>query len=87
MLNYSSWIEIDLKQFKKNIQIIKSNIKNAKFCLCVKANAYGHGIIEIAKVAESEGIDYLAVANLLESLYLLRPALSAISPVPVWSVS
>lgn len=70
MLNYSSWIEIDLKQFKKNIKIIRSNIKKARFCLCVKANAYGHGIIEIAKVAEREGIDYLAVANLIEGIKL-----------------
>lgn len=70
MLNYSSWIEIDLKQFKKNIEIIRSNIKKACFCLCVKANAYGHGIIEIAKIAENEGVDYLAVANLLEGIKL-----------------
>ncbi len=70
MLNYSSWIEIDLKQFKKNILTIKSYLKDALFCLCVKANAYGHGLLEIAKVAEEEKIDYLAVANLMEGMKL-----------------
>lgn len=70
MLNYSSWIEIDLKQFKKNIQIIKNHLKDAYFCLCVKANAYGHGLREIAKVAENEKVNYLAVANLIEGIKL-----------------
>ncbi|NGX48847.1 MAG: Alanine racemase 1 [Candidatus Anoxychlamydiales bacterium] len=70
MLNYSSWIEVDLKQFRKNILLIKSYIKDAFFCLCVKANAYGHGLIEIAKVAENEKVDYLAVANLMEGIKL-----------------
>jgi len=72
MLNYSSWIEIDLKQFKKNIEIIRSNINKSKLCLCVKANAYGHGIIEIARAAENQGVDYLAVANLLEGIKLRK---------------
>lgn len=70
MLNYSSWIEIDLNQFKKNVSIIKNYLKETFFCLCVKANAYGHGIIEIAKVAENEKVDYLAVANLMEGIKL-----------------
>ncbi|MFA6501399.1 MAG: alanine racemase, partial [Parachlamydiales bacterium] len=68
MLNYSSWIEIDLKQFKKNINVIKSQINNSLFCLAVKANAYGHGLVELSKVAENEEVDYLAVANFLEGI-------------------
>ena len=71
-MNYSSWIEIDLKQFKKNLNIIRSNINNKLFCLPVKANAYGHGLVEISKTAESEGVDYLAVANLLEGIKLRK---------------
>lgn len=70
MLNYSSWIEIDINQFKKNIEIIKSHINTAYFCLCVKANAYGHGLIEMAKIAQKQKVDYLAVATLLEGIKL-----------------
>ncbi|NGX63321.1 MAG: Alanine racemase 1 [Candidatus Anoxychlamydiales bacterium] len=70
MLNYSSWIEIDTKQFKKNLEIIKFHLKNSLFCLCVKANAYGHGLIEIAKIAQNQEVDYLAVATLLEGIQL-----------------
>jgi alanine racemase len=39
----------------------------------IKANAYGHGLIECAKALESAGIDYLGVA-LLEEGVLLRKA-------------
>ncbi len=62
-------IEIDCQQFINNIQILKTYIgklkQNIKFCLPIKANAYGHGLVGIAKVSE-EHVDYFAVANLNE---------------------
>lgn len=70
MFNYSSWIEIDIKQFKKNISLIKSYIGSSLFCLAVKANAYGHGLIEMSKIAQDQKVDYLAVANLFEGIKL-----------------
>jgi alanine racemase len=70
MVNYCSWIEIDLKQFKKNISIVRSYIGNTLLCITVKANAYGHGLIEMSKVAQDQKVDYLAVANLLEGIKL-----------------
>lgn len=70
MFNYSSWIEIDLKQFKKNISLIKEFIGSSLLCLTVKANSYGHGLIEMSKIAQDQNVDYLAVANLLEGIKL-----------------
>lgn len=67
---HPSWIEIDVNQFRKNIAIIRKNIGKSLFCLPVKANAYGHGLTQIGKVAEEEGIDYLAVAHLQEGIQL-----------------
>lgn len=67
---HPSWIEIDLNQLKKNIQIIKKNLKKSLFCFPVKANAYGHGICPVAKAAEDAGVDYLAVAHLAEAIKL-----------------
>jgi len=67
---HPAWIEIDLDQFKKNISILRRHIGDHLFCLPVKANAYGHGLIEIAKAAESAGVDYLAVAHLQEGVRL-----------------
>lgn len=72
MFNYSSWIEIDSKQFKKNLSIIKNYIGDTLLCLAVKANAYGHGILEMSKIAQDQGVDYLAVATLLEGIKLRK---------------
>ena len=69
-LSHPSWIEIDLKQFRKNIATIRSQIGKSLFCLPVKANAYGHGLCKIGKVAEEAGVDYLAVAHLQEGVQL-----------------
>lgn len=67
---HPAWIEVDLKQFKKNISIIKKYIGNTLFCLPVKANAYGLGLCPIAKAAVDAGVDYLAVAHLQEGVKL-----------------
>ena len=58
-------LEIDIKQFIENLTLIRSQIGTAKFCLPVKANAYGHGLCGISKIAEPY-VDYLAVACLDE---------------------
>jgi alanine racemase len=67
---HPAWIEIDVKQLKKNISFIKRQIGQSKFCLPVKANAYGHGLCPIGKIAEESGIDYLGVAHLQEGMRL-----------------
>lgn len=67
---HPSWIKIDLDQFKKNIAVIKKLVGNSLLCLPIKANAYGHGLIPIAKSAQEAGVDYLAVAHLQEGVKL-----------------
>jgi len=67
---HPSWIEIDVKQLNKNISFIKNQIGQSRFCLPVKANAYGHGLCPIGKIAEEAGVDYLAVAHLQEGIRL-----------------
>lgn len=69
---HPSWIEIDLVQFRQNISIIRKQIGSALFCLPIKANAYGHGLIPIAKEAQKEKVDYLAVAHLSEGEQLRK---------------
>ncbi len=71
--SHPAWIEVDLQQFKQNIRAIKQYIGQCKFCLPIKANAYGHGLIPIAKAAVEENIDYLGVSCLQEGA-LLRDA-------------
>ena len=68
MLKSSTWIEVDLDQLKKNIALIKEYISPALYCLPIKGNAYGHGLIKIATAAES--VDYFAVSSLQEGAAL-----------------
>ncbi len=70
MFPHPSWIEVDLAQFKKNISIVRAHVGHSLLCLPIKANAYGHGLVPIAKAAAASGIDYLAVAHLQEGVTL-----------------
>ncbi len=68
---HPAWIEVDLGQFKKNLKAVRNRIGQKFFCLPVKADAYGHGIVEIAKAAEeSLCVDYLGVSCLKEGAIL-----------------
>lgn len=65
------WAEINLKALENNIKNIKSCIQsNAKWCAVVKADAYGHGALAVARKAVEQGADYLAVAVLSEAAAL-----------------
>jgi alanine racemase len=68
--SHPAWIEIDCCQLRKNISIIRHHIGNSLYCLPVKANAYGHGLCPIGKLAKEAGIDYLGVAHLQEGIQL-----------------
>lgn len=66
-----TYVEIDLDIIKHNINEIKKFIaKNTKLGAVIKANAYGHGAIEVARVLEEENIDYICVAGLNEAIEL-----------------
>ena len=67
---HPAWIEIDTKQFKKNLAAIRQMIGKRLFCLPVKANAYGHGLCKIAQIAEEAGVDSLGVSCLKEAIEL-----------------
>jgi len=76
MSSHRSWIEIDLNQLRKNMGIIKGYIHPAKYCLPIKSNAYGHGLVQIGKIAEQEKVDYLAVASLSEGIILRKEGIT-----------
>jgi alanine racemase len=67
------WAQINLDNIKYNLKNIKSRLsKDTKICGVVKANAYGHGSVEIAKLLQREKVDYLAVARFEEALELIQ---------------
>ncbi|SHF25716.1 alanine racemase [Schwartzia succinivorans] len=71
MSNRGAWAEINLSALRHNISAIKSRVADgAKFCAVVKADAYGHGAVAVAREAVAQGADYLAVAVLSEAVKL-----------------
>jgi alanine racemase len=69
-----SWVEINLGRLRKNIRSIKVAVSpGTEVIFVVKANAYGHGLLPVARVAAEEGIRWFAVAY-LESAVALRAA-------------
>ncbi len=66
-LKFRTWAEINLKALEHNIKILRKYLKpGTKFAGVCKANAYGHGIIQIAKKLQDCEIDMLCVASIDE---------------------
>ena len=65
------WAEVDLKAISHNIRELRriTNPK-ARFMAVVKANAYGHGLVQVARLMEMLGADILGVAVLEEGMLL-----------------
>jgi alanine racemase len=73
---YSIWLEINLGSIRRNIQRI-AQITQKPVMAVVKANAYGHGLFEVAKAAEKAGIARLCVARLEEAVALRDSGIQA----------
>jgi len=66
-----TWAQIDLGAIRYNIAQIKRYIsKDVKVMSVVKANAYGHGIVEVSRTVTESGVDYLGVATMDEAVCL-----------------
>lgn len=66
-----TWIEIDLEKVKHNTNVVQKRIGNTKIMAVVKANAYGHGDVQIARLLQDQlYIDFFAVSSVDEALVL-----------------
>jgi len=65
----ATWVEVNLSRLTKNLQAIRAHVAPAKVMIIVKANAYGHGLAEVAKHLSSYA-DYIGVAVLEEGILL-----------------
>jgi alanine racemase len=66
-----TWVEISEKAYAHNLVFFKKRIPSrTEFSVVVKANAYGHGIGEISRLAMKHGADSLCVHTLDEALFL-----------------
>ena len=65
------WAEINMDAAIENYHAIKKQIgENTKICCVIKADGYGHGAVELAKLYSELECDYFAVSNLDEALEL-----------------
>jgi alanine racemase len=73
-----SWAEIDLRAIRSNLAGIQNLITPpTRLMAIVKANAYGHGMIEVARVCLEEGSTYLGVATPDEAVSLRNEGIDA----------
>lgn len=89
---YRSWVEVDLDNFEKNLSEIKRLVgPQVKIMQVVKADAYGHGAIEIANVALKNGASYLGVASADEGVQLrvsgIEQPIVILSPSPAGEIN
>ena len=73
--------EISLFAIADNLKLIKSKT-NAQVLAVVKADAYGHGLIQVGKVAENVGADWLGTALLEEGIALRNSGIKI--PIISW---
>ena len=82
----STWVEVDLDRFASNLRAVRelllrerakapdrlgaSAAPEPEILLVLKADAYGHGAVEMAQAAEREGVAHFGVATLHEGIQL-----------------
>ena len=63
-------VEVNLDRLEENYHAIQAKVSPAKVMPILKANAYGHGMVEVAQKMVSLGAEYFGVAVLEEGIFL-----------------
>lgn len=80
-----TWLELDARAFDHNVQRYKKMVHPARLAVVVKSNAYGHGLYQIAQLAQNNAnIDYLCTVSLSEAVALREHGIS--KPLLVLSI-
>jgi len=78
-----TWIEIDLPALAHNLALVRGRIGGAVLTLVAKADAYGHGLVPVARFALRNGADWIGVATVQEGIALRDAGID--SPILVLS--
>lgn len=70
-------VEVDLDRLAENFRAIRRHAPSARVMPILKANAYGHGLVEVARHLVALGADYLGVAVLEEGILLRQKGVAA----------
>ena len=78
----SAWVSIDLDAIRDNVGELVRRAAPAQVLAVVKADAYGHGLVDSARAALAGGASWLGVAQLAEALRLREAGITA--PLLTW---
>ena len=73
--DWDAWIELNLDNMGHNLEELR-RIVNVPVTAVVKANGYGHGLVEVGRYLEQKGIDQLFVCKLQEAMELRNAGVS-----------
>jgi alanine racemase len=73
---------IDLGALASNIRVLQATVTPALVMVVVKAEAYGHGAIEVARAAAGAGADWIGVVEIPEALALREAGITL--PILTW---
>jgi alanine racemase len=84
-----TWLEIDVDAIAQNVRIIKERVgPDVRVLAVLKADAYGHGAVKVARTALNNGASYCGVASLNEAVTLREAGISApvlvLGYTPAW---
>lgn len=83
-----TWVEIDLDAIADNVNLLATIAAPAKIMAVLKADAYGHGMVKVARTALNNGAGWVGVATLGEAVTLRKNGVDApiliMSYLPAW---
>lgn len=72
------WLEIDIDAIKHNLEQVNSLLEEkVRLIAIIKADAYGHGAVETARILYQNGVDFFGVSFLEEAITLRRAGIRA----------
>lgn len=72
-----TWVEISLDALRYNLGSFRGSLPaGMRIMAVVKADAYGHGAVQVARECMAQGAEYLAVAFMDEALELRRAGIT-----------
>lgn len=79
---HPAYARIDLAAIRHNVGVLRGRAGSAQLMAVVKADAYGHGLVPVARAAVAGGADWLGTAQLVEALELRAAGLTV--PLLTW---
>jgi alanine racemase len=73
----ATWAEVDLDAIRSNVDHLRASSSAASFMAVVKADGYGHGLVQSAQAALEGGADWLGVALVEEGIALRMAGIDA----------